>query len=68
MYTRIIRAWPLAFMAIGNWLENFAYRTNISIWSFLLAAVAVLFIAGLSIGMHSHKVAQKLPVTSLRTE
>lgn len=63
-----ILAWPLAFIAIGNWLENFAYRTNISVWSFLTAAVAVLFIAALTIGLNSHKVAQQAPVSSLKTE
>ncbi len=63
-----ILAWPLAFIVIGNWLENFAYRTNISIWSFLLAAVSVLFVAAMTIGLHSHKVAQQVPVSSLRAE
>ncbi len=63
-----ILAWPIAFFAIGNWLENFAYRTNISVWSFLMAAVAVLFIAALTIGLNSNKVAQQVPVSSLKTE
>jgi putative ABC transport system permease protein len=40
-----IIAFPIAWWAMNNWLEDFPYRVNIGWWCFGIAAVAALGIA-----------------------
>ena len=63
-----IFAWPLAWIFIKNWLQNFAYRTEIGIWLFLAPAVVALFIALITLSIQVLKAALTNPVTSLRYE
>lgn len=59
---------PLAWWAMNKWLANFAYRTSIG-WSvFLLAGIAALLIAFISVGFQAAKAALANPVKSLRSE
>ena len=51
-----------------KWLQDFAYRVNIGWWTFLVAAVAALFIALITISFQAIKAAITNPVKSLRTE
>ncbi len=59
---------PVAWWAMSRWLRDFAYRTNISWWIFLLAAAITVLIALLTISFKSIKAAMANPVKSLRTE
>ena len=59
---------PLAWVIGNNWLQDFAYRINISWWVFLAAGAAALLIAFLTVSFHSIKAAMANPVKSLRTE
>jgi putative ABC transport system permease protein len=61
-------AWPLAYFAMNKWLQNFAYRTDIGLSIFLLAAVLVFAIALLTIIFQAIKAALANPVDSLRYE
>jgi putative ABC transport system permease protein len=61
-------AWPLAYLAVNNWLQGFAYRTNPSLWVFGLSAAFSLFIALFTVGYQSLKAAVANPVNSLRYE
>jgi len=61
-------AWPLAYMAMSRWLQNFAYRINLGVWIFLLAAVLSSGIALTTVGLKAVKTALADPVDSLRTE
>ena len=61
-------AWPVAFFAMNRWLQNFAYRTNIEIWPFALAAAFALGIALLTISYHSIRASLFNPADSLRYE
>jgi len=63
-----IIAWPVAFYAMSRWLLNFAYRTDIAIWTFILAAAFALGIALLTISYHAIRAALSNPVDSLRYE
>ncbi|MDX2045294.1 MAG: ABC transporter permease [Chitinophagaceae bacterium] len=63
-----IIAFPLAWWFMKDWLKDFAYRINISWWSFVLAAVVVLLVALLTVSIQSLKAALMNPVKSLRTE
>jgi putative ABC transport system permease protein len=59
---------PLAWVIGNKWLQDFAYRINISWWVFLAAGAAALLIAFLTVSFHSIKAAMANPVKSLRTE
>ncbi|MCK4816997.1 ABC transporter permease, partial [bacterium] len=61
-------AWPVAYFAMNHWLNNFAYRTNIGIWAFILSALLALVIALLTVSYQSIKAALANPIESLRYE
>ncbi|WP_026463763.1 ABC transporter permease [Adhaeribacter aquaticus] len=61
-------AWPLAGWVMHQWLRDFAYRINISLWVFAIAGLAALLIAFLTISFQAVKAAIVNPVNSLRNE
>lgn len=63
-----VLAFPIAWWAMNKWLQDFAYRINISVWVFVLAAVAALLIALITVSFQAFKAAIANPVKSLRTE
>lgn len=63
-----IIGWPVAYFAMTKWLANFAYRTSLNLWTFLLAGALALFIALLTVSYHSIKAAVADPVKALRYE
>jgi len=64
----ILIATPLAWYGMNSWLKGFVYRTNISWETFVLAGLAVIFIALFTIIYQTAKVATANPVDSLRSE
>jgi putative ABC transport system permease protein len=64
----IIIASPIAWYFMNKWLQNFAYRTNLNLWVFVLAGVTALIVALLTVGFQSYKAACKNPVDALRYE
>ncbi|MBS1745880.1 MAG: ABC transporter permease [Bacteroidetes bacterium] len=63
-----IIATPLAWWAMHNWLNNFAYRINIEWWMFVVAGIGALLIALITVSFQAVKAALSNPVKSLRTE
>ena len=63
-----ILAWPVAYLVLNKWLQNFAYRVNLGISLFILSGLAALLIALLTIGYQTIKAATANPVESLRYE
>ncbi|MDT3405153.1 ABC transporter permease [Mucilaginibacter terrae] len=61
-------ALPIAWYAMHQWLQRFAYHTQISWWIFAGAITSTLFIALLSMSMQTVKAALANPVKSLRSE
>ncbi len=61
-------AWPVAYLAMNRWLQNFAYRININVWMFILAAAGVLFIAFITVSYQTLKAALTNPADTLRYE
>jgi putative ABC transport system permease protein len=59
---------PIAWMAMEQWLQGFAYRVDISLLSFFLAGGLALLVAWLTISYQSIKAALANPVDSLRSE
>jgi putative ABC transport system permease protein len=63
-----IIAWPVAFYAMNKWLQNFAYRIDMTIWPFLLSGFFALLIALLTVSFQAMKAALANPIESLRYE
>ena len=63
-----IIAAPLAWYFMHQWLQDFAYRINMSWWIFIAAGSGALFIALITVSFQSIKAALANPVKSLRTE
>jgi putative ABC transport system permease protein len=61
-------AWPAAYIVMSSWLENFAYRIDIGLMSFILSGFLALFIALCTISYQSIRAATADPVDSLRYE
>jgi putative ABC transport system permease protein len=64
----VIIAWPAAYYVMSRWLQDFAFRTDIGIGSFILAGILAFAIAQLTVGYQSVKAANANPVDSLRYE
>ncbi len=63
-----VLAIPVGWLSMNKWLQNYAYRTNMSIWIFLLSSFAALAIALVTVSFQSFKAATANPVDSLRYE
>ncbi len=63
-----IIAWPVAYFSMSKWLQNFAYRTNIEIWTFIFAMIVAFAVALVTVSYQSIKAALTNPVESLRYE
>jgi putative ABC transport system permease protein len=64
----IVIASPIAWWVMSKWLEDFAYRINISLWVFVIAGLVAIVIAFLTVSFQAIKAAIANPVKSLRTE
>ncbi len=64
----IVIALPAGWLFMNKWLQDFAYRTPVNSWVFILAAAGVLLIAIATVSFHAIKAAIANPVKSLRTE
>jgi len=64
----IVVASPLAWWEMNKWLQDFAYRINISVWIIIASGVLALLVAIISVSIQAVKAAIANPVKSLRTE
>ncbi len=64
----IIIAIPIAWWVMDSWLKNYAYKTSMSWWVFLLAGIIALITAFLTVSWKSYKASCRNPVESLRYE
>jgi putative ABC transport system permease protein len=61
-------AWPVAYILMDKMLSNYAYRTSMSVWVFLLAGVLAYSIALITVSYQALKAARTDPVNALRYE
>ena len=59
---------PVSWYAMNRWLQNFAYRTELSWWIFAFAGVIALGIALLTVSWQSWRAARRNPIEALRYE
>ena len=64
----VVLAAPVAYLAMQRWLEDFAYRLPLSGWVFVVAGLAALSLALLTVGYHAVRSGLSDPVESLRYE
>ncbi len=63
-----IIAFPVTWFAMQKWLQDFAFRIDMSLWFLIIAAVSILLIALITISFQAIKTAIANPVDSLRNE
>lgn len=68
VFIALLFAIPVTWWTMHNWLNDYAYRIQISAWVFLIAGVLALLIALVTISFQSVKAAIADPVKSLRAE
>jgi putative ABC transport system permease protein len=68
VFIAIVIAIPVTWLAMDNWLQHFAYRTNIGWLVFAIAGVLSIMIALVTVGLQAMKASLANPVKSLRTE
>jgi putative ABC transport system permease protein len=61
-------ATPVTWFILHKWLQNFAYKTNLSWWVFALSGMIALGVAILTVSFQSWKAATRNPVEALRYE
>jgi len=58
----------LSYFIVQHWLQQFAYKTPIYWWVFLLAGLLVLVVTVVAVSMQSYKAATANPSESIKTE
>ena len=61
-------AWPLAYLSVNNWLQDYAYHMSLEATPFLIATALAFIVALLTVGFQAIKAARKNPVDALRYE
>ena len=61
-------AFPVAWYGLSNFLQGYAYRTNLSWWVFAAAGIVTMLVAMLTVSFKCVQAALANPVRSLRTE
>jgi len=61
-------AWPVAYYLMNEWLQDFAYRTELSWWIFILSGGIALLIALFTVSSQAIKAAVANPIESIRYE
>ncbi|AYL94842.1 ABC transporter permease [Mucilaginibacter celer] len=61
-------AFPVAWYAANNWLQNYQYRVTVHWWVFAAAGIAAIVIALATVSFQAVKAALSNPVKSLRSE
>jgi putative ABC transport system permease protein len=64
----MVIATPIAWWAMGKWLQAFTYRINITWWMFAIAGLLAISIALVTVSFQTIKAAIANPVKSLRSE
>ncbi|OGU55385.1 MAG: hypothetical protein A2V66_04185 [Ignavibacteria bacterium RBG_13_36_8] len=63
-----IIAAPIAYYLMNAWLEDYAYKTNLNIWTFVLSGLLAMLIALITVSYHAVKAGMSNPIKSLKYE
>jgi len=64
----LIFAWPIAYLSMTKWLQNFAYHINIGTGDFLLSLLIISLISLTAVSYHVLKLARVNPAEMIRHE
>lgn len=64
----VVIATPIAWLAVQQWLQGFAYRIAVPWWAFIITGLLMATVAALTVGLQSLKTALRNPVKSLGRE
>ncbi|MEM8933356.1 MAG: ABC transporter permease, partial [Acidobacteriota bacterium] len=64
----VLIAWPVIFLVMRRWLEDFAYRTELNIGYFVLGGLLAFAIAAVTVSFQAMRAAMTNPATALRYE
>ena len=68
LFLAFVIAIPVSYYAMQLWLQNFAYRTQISLWIFILAGGIALIIVLITVSWFTYRAARRNPIEALRYE
>ena len=68
VFISLLLAAPLAWYVMTQWLQGFEYRTNISIFTFVLAGLAAIFISLITVSYQSLRAAVANPISALKDD
>ena len=68
VFIALIIASPVAWYAMNKWLLNFAYKTPVEWWVFVLSGIIAIFITLITVSFQSAKAVLMNPIKSLRSE
>ncbi len=68
VFLAILIAWPVGWYTMNKWLQNFAYRIDLTIWPFLSAGLAALIVALITVSWQAIRASTSNPVEALRYE
>ena len=63
-----ILAWPISFLVMKNWIENFSYRIDFPFWTFIISLLLSLTIAVITVSWQSLKASRMNPAASIKVE
>lgn len=61
-------AWPVAWYFMRNWLNNYTYRIDLTLWPFVISGFIAISIALISVSYQALKASRTNPVNALRYE
>jgi putative ABC transport system permease protein len=61
-------AWPVSYWIMNQWLKNYAFRTEVSWWVFVVGGLCAVVVAFLTIGIQALRAAMANPAELLRYE
>ncbi len=68
VFLALVVSIPISLYYTNRWLDNFAYRISTQWWIFILAAILLLMVTFLVVGIHSARAAIADPINSIREE
>lgn len=68
VFIAFVIAMPVSWYSMHKWLQNYAYRTELNWWIFVLTGIISLLIALLTVSWQSWRAAKRNPVEMLRYE
>ena len=63
-----IITWPLAYLTLIHWLQNFVYRVDLDMWPFIVGGGITLMISLIPVSYQAIKTAVENPIKALRYE